>query len=900
MLELKRITKEYISAEDTVHALKGIDVVFRENEFVSILGPSGCGKTTTLNIVGGLDRYTDGDLVINGVSTKQFKDKDWDNYRNHRIGFIFQSYNLIPHQTVLENVELALTIAGLSKAERRKKATEMLEKVGLSDKLNNKPNQLSGGQCQRVAIARALVNDPDILLADEPTGALDSKTSVQIMDLLKEIAKDKLVIMVTHNPELANEYSTRIIRLLDGCVIDDTMPVGEEEYKRLQKQQSERLEKKKEEAKGKKVKKEKASMSFCTALSLSFKNMLTKKGRTTLVSFAGSIGIIGIALILSLSSGFQTYIDTVEKDTLSSYPIQITKQTIDYASLMAGMKGEGSTEHDRDDAVYPNQGLSNLFQTMVKGMVENNLSDFKSFLDSGETDIMNHISAVQYGYDIDINVYGKDSKGETILVNESDMMEELFGAMAGGSSSGMPGMSMPGETVGLSALTSNIWTEMIDNQELLDSQYEVVAGRWARNYDELVVVVDENNEINDYVLYALGYYDRNEMREQFDALLAGKEFDYRPEPISFEEVMAKTYKAVFPTSLYEKQSDGTWKDMSEDVVYLEKIMNDPSLTEDLRITGIIRKRPDATAGAIGGTIGYTSGLTRYYISKVENSQIVKEQRANPETDIFTGHKFPTQIKITVEMADLMFKQYLTTLPEEQAAFYEQFWAGQSDEMKIKYVESMMVSDSTFEGNLKKLQVVDLNAPSSIQIYPTSFEDKDAIADAIKAYNDTQRDAGKEENIITYTDYIGLMMSSITTIVNAVTYVLIAFVSISLVVSSIMIGIITYISVLERIKEIGVLRAVGASKKDVSRVFTAEALIIGFAAGAMGVIITVLLDIPINIILHVLTNVAGLSAVLPWIGAVALIVISMLLTLIAGSVPARLAAKKDPVEALRSE
>lgn len=901
MLELRKITKEYKVAEETVHALKGIDIVFRENEFVSILGPSGCGKTTTLNIVGGLDRYTDGDLVINGVSTKQFKDKDWDNYRNHRIGFIFQSYNLIPHQTVLENVELALTIAGLSKTERRKKATEMLEKVGLGDKLKNKPNQLSGGQCQRVAIARALVNDPDILLADEPTGALDSKTSVQIMELLKEIAKDKLVIMVTHNPELAEQYSTRIIRLLDGEVVDDTMPVGEDEYKVLNDAQNARLEVKKQEAKEKKTKKEKASMSFGTALALSFKNMLTKKGRTTLVSFAGSIGIIGIALILSLSSGFQTYINTVEKDTLSSYPIQITKQTIDYASLVAGMQGGEGQEHDKDDVVYPNQGLSNLFQTMMKGMVENNLSEFKGYIEEKNTGFSEHVNAIKYSYGIDINVYGKDVKGETILVNESDMMKELFGNLGGGSSGGsMGGLSSGGSMGGLSSLTSNIWSEMLDNRELLDSQYEVIAGRWAKSYDELVVVVNERNEISDYVLYALGFYDRDDMREQFNALLMGKDYTYDPQPISFEDVMAKTYKAVFPSSLYEKQADGTWKNKADDPAFLDKIMNDPSLTEDLKITGIIRKRPDATAGSVGGTIGYTSALTRYYISKVESSAVVKAQRDNPEVDIFTGQKFPTQIKITIEMANAMFNQYLKTLSEEQATFYEQFWSAQSDEQKLKYIESMMVSDSTLEGNLKKLQVIDLNNPSSIQIYPKSFEEKDLIANMIDDYNKAQREAGKEENIITYTDYIGLMMSSITMIVNAVTYVLIAFVSISLVVSSIMIGIITYISVLERIKEIGVLRAVGASKKDVSRVFTAEALIIGFASGAMGIVVTLLLNIPINLIIHSLTDIAGLSAYLPVVGGIALVLISMLLTLVAGSIPARIAATKDPVEALRSE
>ena len=883
MLELRQITKQYQIADQTVDALKGIDVVFRENEFVSILGPSGCGKTTTLNIVGGLDRYTSGDLVINGISTKQYKDKDWDTYRNHRIGFIFQSYNLIPHQTVLENVELALTIAGLSKAERKQRAKQMLEKVGLSDKLNNKPNQLSGGQCQRVAIARALVNNPDILLADEPTGALDSKTSVQIMDLLKEIAKDKLVIMVTHNPDLAAEYSTRIIRLLDGMIVDDTKPVSEEEYSLLLKEQEEKIAQKQADGKGKKVKKEKASMSFMTALSLSFKNMLTKKGRTTLVSFAGSIGIIGIALILSLSSGFQTYIDNVEKDTLSSYPISITKQTIDYASMLSGITGDGAGgEHPTDDKVYPNQALSDLFQTMVKGMTENNLGDFKTFLQDENSGISEYISAVQYGYNIDISIYGKDEKGQTMIVNESQMMSDLLGNTA---------LAMQA-----ASLTRNIWGEMIDNQELLDSQYEVIAGSWPRKYNEVVVVVSENNEISDFVLYALGFYDQSTMKEQFDALMNGEEYEYNPQPISFDDVLHKTYKMIFNTDLYEySKNKGIWMDRSDDPTYLESIYEK---AEDLHVSGIIRQKAESTSGAITGTIGYTSSLTRHYIDKVNDSAIVKAQKANPDLDILTNKEFPEEM--TIEEAEDFFEKGLSTMSPEAAEFAKRYWDTLTDSQKITTMMQQVYSDSSYEGNLAKFQVVDVDHPSSIQIYPVSFEAKDNIAAIIDSYNDAQREEGHEENVITYTDYIGLMMSSITTIVNAVSYVLIAFVSISLVVSSIMIGIITYISVLERIKEIGVLRAVGASKLDVSRVFTAETLIIGLAAGAMGIGITLLLNIPINIIIHALTDIAGLSAILPWQGAIALIVISMVLTIISGSIPSRIAAKKDPVEALRSE
>ena len=883
MLELKQITKQYKVADQTVDALKGIDIAFRENEFVSILGPSGCGKTTTLNIVGGLDRYTSGDLVINGVSTKQYKDKDWDTYRNHRIGFIFQSYNLIPHQTVLENVELALTIAGLSKAERKARAVQMLERVGLSDKLNNKPNQLSGGQCQRVAIARALVNNPDILLADEPTGALDSKTSVQIMELLKEIAKDKLVIMVTHNPELAQEYSTRIIRLLDGSVVDDTMPVSEEEYVRLLKEQEERKEAKQRAEQGKKVKREKASMSFFTALSLSFKNMLTKKGRTTLVSFAGSIGIIGIALILSLSSGFQTYINNVEKDTLSSYPVSITKQTIDYASMLSGITGDGTGDsHPDDGQVYPNQALSDLFQTMVKGMTENNLGDFKRFLQEGDSGISEYISAVQYGYNIDISVYGKDVNGQTMIVNESKMMAELLGNTT---------LAAQAAT-----LTRNIWGEMIDNQELLDSQYEVIAGSWPRKYNEVVVVVNENNEISDFVLYALGFYDQNSMKDQFEALMNGKEYDYSPQPISFNEVLGKTYKMIFQTDFYEySKNKGIWIDRSDDSAYLESIYDK---AEDLHVSGIIRQKKESTSGAITGTIGYTSSLTRHYIDKVNSSAVVKAQKENPDTDILTNKEFPADM--TIEEAESLFEQGLATMTPEAADFAKRYWDTLSDNQKISTMMKQIYSDSSYEGNLAKFQAVDVNQPSSIQIYPVSFEAKDNIASIIDGYNARQREEGREENVITYTDYIGLMMSSITTIVNAVSYVLIAFVSISLVVSSIMIGIITYISVLERIKEIGVLRAVGASKLDVSRVFTAETLIIGLAAGALGIGITLLLNIPINIVIHALTDIAGLSAILPWQGAIALVIISMLLTIISGAIPSRIAAKKDPVEALRSE
>ena len=882
MLELKKITKQYVVADQTVNALNGVDLVFRENEFVSVLGPSGCGKTTMLNIIGGLDRYSSGDLVINGVSTKQYKDKDWDTYRNHRIGFIFQSYNLIPHQTVLENVELALTIAGISKSERRRRAKEMLGKVGLSDKIKNKPSQLSGGQCQRVAIARALVNDPEILLADEPTGALDSKTSVQIMELLKEIAKDRLVIMVTHNPSLAEEYSTRIVRLMDGCVTDDSDPVTEAERQEMQ-DAAKRTQEKDRDGRGEKKRRaEKTSMAFGTALSLSFKNMMTKKGRTTLVSFAGSIGIIGIALILSLSQGFQTYIDTVEKDTLSSYPVSIEKQTIDYTALLPSISnGEGEVTEPEEGMVYPNSSLTELFGALMGGAVENNISDFKTYLEEYEG-LDSYVSAVQYGYDVELSIYGKDAAGKTVVINPSSLFTDFLGSQG----------AMMGQ------MTANIWQEMLDNRELLESQYDLLEGSWPNEYNEVVVIVDENNRINDYVLYALGFYDNEEMKEIFDAIVSGEEYELQKDPIPFSDILSKTYKAIYATDLYEKTESG-WADKSEDSIYLESKYES---AETIRVVGILRPKESAAATAMTGTIGYTKELTEHYIEKINGSAIVREQMENPDVDVFTGIPFEEDDRtLTIEEANFMFEQMVSAMEPQVQTIYRQYWEKLSDEAKIKaMLDSLPSTDATYEGNLEKLQVCDLEKPSKILIYPVDFESKDEVSRIIEEYNQLQREAGKEENIIVYTDYIGLMMSSITVIINAISYVLIAFVSISLIVSSIMIGIITYISVLERIKEIGILRAIGASKRDVSRVFTAETLIIGFAAGLMGIFVTLLFLIPINLVIHALTGLPGLSAVLPLAGGVILVAISMLLTLIAGAIPSRIAAKKDPVEALRTE
>lgn len=886
MLELRQITKQYQVADQTVDALKGIDLRFRENEFVSILGPSGCGKTTILNIIGGLDRYTTGDLVIGGVSTKQYKDRDWDNYRNHRIGFIFQSYNLIPHQTVLENVELALTLAGVSKAERRRRAIKLLQKVGLSDKLKNKPTQLSGGQCQRVAIARALINNPDILLADEPTGALDSKTSVQIMELLKEIAADKLVIMVTHNPELAEEYSTRIVRFLDGKLVDDSNPVSEEEYVRLQENDRKAIEEKKRAKKEKrKVKREKTSMSFFTALSLSLKNMLTKKGRTFLVSFAGSIGIIGIALVLSLSQGFQSYIDAVQKDTLSSYPITIQQSTIDYTSLFLSMSGDGAASEQDPDKIYVNDMMSQMLSAMLKGATENNLKDFKVFLDGNE-EIKEYVSDIQYGYSIDLNMYAQKD-GKTIKVNKSTFITELMGGYANSSMNNM---------------TANMWSEILENEELMRSQYQVLEGRWPDGYNEIVLIADENNRISDYLLCALGFYDQDEMKELFRKALNQEEYELNFEPIPFSEILNTTYQVVYTPDYYQQDASGVWRSMRSNEAYIEELLASDK-SETIKIVGIIKPAENTTSTALSGAIGYTSALTKHYIEKVNGSELVQAQLADPDTDVFTGKPFYTGTLTLDEAKQLVADSYGMTVEELELRFGAMQQQGMSESAINEYILNLaksLSSEATYEGNLSLLDYADPASPTTINIYPVSFESKDSIAEIIDKYNAEQRSAGKEENIITYTDYIGLMMSSITTIINAVSYVLIAFVSISLVVSSIMIGIITYISVLERTKEIGILRAVGASKGNVSLVFNAEALIIGFAAGILGIGITYLLCIPINVIIQILTGIAALRAILPPVAAVILVAISMFLTFIAGLFPSRIAAKRDPVEALRTE
>ena len=867
MLQLKNITKNYLSGDNEVQALKGIDIEFRENEFVSILGQSGCGKTTLLNIIGGLDRYTSGDLIINGKSTKEFKDKDWDTYRNHSVGFVFQSYNLIPHQTVLANVELALTISGVGKVERKKKAIEALQKVGLGDQLNKKPNQMSGGQMQRVAIARALVNDPDILLADEPTGALDSKTSVQVMEILKEISKDRLIIMVTHNPELAKKYSSRIVKLLDGKIIDDSNPYksSEEDVKK---------------ARNKKDKSGKASMKFTTAVRLSLNNLMTKKGRTFLTSFAGSIGIIGIALILSLSHGMQSYINRVEEDTLSSYPLTIQEASIDVTSMLEAMMGNGEKEEHNDNKIYSRPIVNNILETVSTKLQTNNLEEFKKYLESGDTNIKDYINAIQYEYNLNLNIYKQNEDKTYQQVNPSKVFDELgFGEMMESRQSTSSMMS------GSMTMTqTDVWNEMLDNQNLLQSQYDVLAGKWPTKYNEVVLIVDENNEVSDYTLYSLGIKDIKELNESMEKIKNKEKVEAgESESYSYDDLLNYKFKILLNTDYY-KESGNAWQDMSNDDEYMKNVVDN---AEEITIVGIIKPNEENVSSSGAGMIGYTKELKEYVINKINETEIVKEQKANPNINVFTGIEFPENQNSSFDYSQLTDEQrmYMATLSEAELA-----------ELMKNYAEN---STATYDSNLSTLGVVDLNKPSTINIYPKDFESKDMITTRISEYNDKQTNDGKEENVITYTDIVGVMMSSVSTIINVISYVLIAFVGISLVVSSIMIGIITYISVLERTKEIGILRSIGASKKDVSRVFNAETLIIGLVAGLIGIVVTLLLNIPINMIIKSIVGISNISK-LPTAGAIILVVISVGLTMIAGLIPARFAAKRDPVEALRTE
>ena len=895
MLELNDIKKDYVSGSTTVSALKGINLRFRDCEFVSILGQSGCGKTTMLNIIGGLDKYTSGDLKINGVSTKNYKDRDWDFYRNNSIGFVFQSYNLIPHQTVLSNVELALTLSGVSKAERKKRAIEALEKVGLGEQIHKKPNQMSGGQMQRVAIARALVNNPDILLADEPTGALDTETSIQIMELLKEISKDRLIIMVTHNPELAKDYSTRIVRLLDGVITDDSDPYTLEDMEADIRAKEVAKVKTSEKKIKKSGKKQKTSMSFFTALSLSFNNLMTKKTRTILTAFAGSIGIIGIAMILSISNGIQLYIDRVQRDTLSSYPITLQAEAIDISSMVSSMTGNSdSEEHEDKSKIYSNDIMGDMINTMVKEVKSNNLSEFKKYIENGSSDIKSYVSDIQYSYDVPLNIYMKDTSNGVEQLNPGTMFDSIYGEGATSASSSMSsGMGM-----GMFS-NSSVWNQLLGNQQVLDEQYDVLAGHWPENFNEVVLVADKNNEVDDYTLYSLGLKDPEEVRTLFKKMMVGESYETKKDiSYTFDEILDTEFKLVMPTDMY-KYNDvtSTWDDYSKDDKYMTNVVNNGT---DIKVCGIIRPNDDAVSTSLSSGIGYTAKLTEYIIEEVKNSEIAKAQLADTSVDVFTGVPFDNDRNTEITMDDV--NAYMATLSPEESAQMQAMTSGMSDDQILQLFSASLkarTTDATLDSNKSKLGITDLDTPSQIDIYATDFDSKEKVQNIIKDYNKLQQDDGKEENVINYTDYVGIMMSSVSTIINAISYVLIAFVAISLIVSSIMIGIITYISVLERTKEIGVLRSIGASKKDVSRIFNAETLIEGFVSGALGIVVTLLLCIPANALIKHLTDISNVAQ-LPVAGGVILIIISMFLTFIAGLIPAKLAAKKDPVVALRSE
>ena len=1010
MLKLVGITKDYAAGDTTVKALKGIDLKFRSSEFVSILGPSGCGKTTLLNIIGGLDQYTDGDLFINGKSTKLFKDRDWDTYRNHSIGFVFQSYNLISHQTILQNVELALTLSGVSKSERKERAKKALAEVGLGNQLHKKPNQMSGGQMQRVAIARALVNDPDIILADEPTGALDTETSIQVMEILKKISKHRLIIMVTHNPELAEKYSTRIVRMLDGKIVDDSKPLTEKECKFE--------DEKDKETTNSLIKRKKSSMSFPTAFKLSLKNLITKKGRTVLTSFAGSIGIIGIALILSVSQGMTGYINSVQEETLSSYPLTIEKKANDLTSLISSIMNVDTDEggNHENDAVYKKEAIYEIFNAIANmDSSENDLKSFKTFLDNKlqeeDTDFYSAVSGVQYSYNLNPIVYTQSVDGNIIQSDTSVVIQELLSGYLGSdfsnissSMGNMSDLSSMSSMFGGSSLSANLWQEMLVGKngdpvnDLLKKQYDVVYGSWPNSYDEVALVLNKNNEIDDLALYALGFESKDEIDKIKDAVINGKPLDKKAQKWKYADICGKDFKIVLNSDCYAyNESSQTITDLRKTDAGI-KYLYDNGTT--LRVSGIIKQNDSSQSSMLTGSIVYTKMLTDYMVEKGQKSELVNMQLANKEMDIFTGLPFKSNINSLTnkEKADEL-KEHITTLDEsgkaemyiriksipseeqlnsmtdnamegytreqieaaiiaqisEQMGMDEEtvksyissmsdeelkamFREGVKAEIKARYAtqvraqinsqlesgeittaqlaagltyeisscddkqcaiyhdEVMEFSTSTYEENLEKLGYVELDSPSAINIYASSFENKELIEKTIDDYNKSVN----EYSQIKYTDYVGLMMSSVVTIINSITYVLIAFVAISLIVSSIMIGVITLISVQERTKEIGILRAIGASKHDVSSMFNAETLIIGFASGMLGVMLTYVLCLPINLILHAVTGLTTLNALLPWWGAVALIVISMALTLIAGIIPSRSAAKKDPVVALRTE
>lgn len=898
MLSLKNIVKEYISGDAKVQALKGISIDFRESEFVSILGQSGCGKTTTLNIIGGLDHYTSGDLVINGKSTKEFKDKDWDTYRNHSVGFVFQSYNLIPHQSVLSNVELALTLSGVSKSERREKAKAALAKVGLGDQIHKRPNQMSGGQMQRVAIARALVNDPDIILADEPTGALDTETSIQIMEILKEISKDKLIIMVTHNPELAEEYSSRIIRLLDGEVKADSNPYDPKTEGIVAKEEDN---------------KKKASMSFLTALSLSLNNLMTKKGRTILTAFAGSIGIIGIALILALSNGVQNYINKTEEEALSSYPITLEETSVDISSMMSVMMGMnmedgGSKLNQEDNRIYSNNIVSEMLKTMTEETKKNNLQAFMAYIEDEKNGVKDLTTDIRYSYSTQLNIYSADTSNGIKQVNPSQVFNDIgMGGMMGTDGSASSSMMMGG------ASEMNVWSELSSNEKIITSKYDVIDGRLPQDYNEVVIAVDENNQISDYTLYALGLLDTADLNKLVQQIYKGEVIEESAQTdYSYDDILKLKFKLLLNTDYFENV-DGVWEDKTDDVLYMTGKLNE---AQEIKVVGILKPKEDSDVNETG-TVFYTPELMEHLIGRVNDSEIVKAQQADPDTDVFTGLPFETDDSTQVDMnSDKAVMAAIESLVTAGKMTEEEFVALQTEmgQMAAQGIDeqTMMMAivseypavyelfmnqetENTYDGNLDILGVASLDTPSSINIYPKDFEAKDSISDIIDDYN---KEVGEADSI-TYTDYIGLMLSSVTTIINAISYILIGFVSISLIVSSIMIAIITYISVLERTKEIGILRAVGASKKDISRVFNAETLIEGFVSGVMGIIVSLLICLPINAVVKAGFDIENIAN-LPVNAAVILILISMFLTFIAGLVPSKMASKKDPVVALRSE
>ncbi|MCL2813574.1 MAG: ABC transporter ATP-binding protein/permease [Oscillospiraceae bacterium] len=920
MLLLKNIVKNYTIGDNVIRALRGVNLEFRKSEFVSILGPSGCGKTTLLNIIGGLDRYTSGDLGVNGVSTKEFKDRDWDAYRNRSVGFVFQTYNLIPHQTVLSNVELAMTLSGVSKAQRKKHATEVLKKVGLEDQIYKKPNQLSGGQMQRVAIARALVNDPEIVLADEPTGALDTGTSTQIMEIMKEIAKDRLVVMVTHNPDIAQTYSTRTIKLLDGEVISDSNPYTENEL------DVEPAEKSKQKGKktAKSIRPPKVSMSFLTALALSLNNLLTKKTRTFLTAFAGSIGIIGIALILSLQNGVQLYIDTVEADTLSSYPVSIMQVSTDFSGLLGVSMGihDRVTHEEKIERepgrVYSYDVMVEVINSMTASVNRNDLKNFKAFLDSEKETLKKFTNDIKYGYSTTMNVYKSDTSEGGLVewqVNPSTLLNSLnMRGASGGLGGGMGGMGAMGGMGGL-----DVWRELLDNDKVLGVQFDVVAGRLPQNYDEVILVVSRDDEITDFALYTLGLKDRADLRgiwrraaTEDDEEEEDEAAEEEAEPISFsyDELLELTFKLVTNPDFFEKE-DGIWVDKSGNELYMKSVIEK---SEEIKVVGIAHpaENAGAAAGNGAGYIGYTKALMEKLIEKVNANQAVIEQKADPGLDIFTNKPFQPEEEDdfdeepqTLLTAEEIAAFDISVLPEE----YQQYWDSgyisdeQKSEIIIEYTTGAETenpySTSTYERNLRALGVSDISEPSSISIYPADFASKDEIIKIIDDFNKRMSDSGEDDKVIQYTDFVGLIMSSVSNIINTISIVLIAFVSIALVVSSIMIGIITYISVLERTKEIGILRSIGASKNDISRVFNAETLIVGLTAGLIGILVTILLCIPANIIIKAITEISNVAA-LPVFGGVGLVIISTVLTLIAGFIPSKIAAKKDPVVALRTE